>query len=278
MSAVGTILESHNGLELMDRSFMGGRFSVRTLQFVCLLGSVVVGGPIAIREPQWLLLTFLVYVLFMIFGMAIGYHRGLAHGLLPENSKWEWICLFFGTLSTHGRPFGWVLFHRLHHAHSDQYGDPHAPTRQGFWAVALNYWSLPFADEGLRVFRRQIVRSLLRRKSVSFFQRYYYRTIFVFVITLFIAMGPLGVIFCYCMPVTLSVLANSLVNAICHREGMPLDNWWANFFAMGEGIHGTHHEQPDRVNLSHGLYFDVSGFLMEQIIGTDNAQKGAREN
>ncbi len=257
---------------------MKPRFSVRTLQLVCAVVSVAVVGPLAAHEPRWLLLALSVYSLFAIFGMAIGYHRGLAHDLLLESSKWTWICLLLGTLSTHGRPVGWVLFHRLHHANSDHSGDPHSPVRQGFWSVALNYWSLPVGNEDVRFYRRQVVRSVLKRRAARFFQRYYYRTILGFVVGLILAAGWRGVVFGYCLPVTLSILGNSLVNAVCHRRGVPSDNWWLSLITFGEGIHGTHHAQTDRMNLSHGLYVDVAGFLMERIVGVDKIQIGSNEN
>ena len=256
---------------------MERKFSIRTLQLVCLLSSLVIGGPIAVGEPQWLLLTLPVYVLFMLFGMSIGYHRGLAHGLLPESSRWTWVCLCLGTLSAHGRPMGWVLLHHLHHANSDQKGDPHAPTQKGFWAVALNYWPLPVVDDEFRACRRQVVRSILKRKSAAFFQRYYYRTILVFVLILFVAAGWKGVIFGYSMPVTLSILANSLVNAVCHGDGTPVDSWWLNVVTFGEGIHGAHHAQTGRVNLSDGSYLDISGLLMEKIVAKTSGHIGSHE-
>ncbi len=67
-------------------------------------------------------------------------HRGLCHGAIRypawlgrSVAAWLWATACVPPLS-------WIAAHRHHHANSDTDEDPHAPSRQGFWAVLLLTW------------------------------------------------------------------------------------------------------------------------------------------
>ncbi|MDZ4083119.1 MAG: fatty acid desaturase [Bdellovibrionales bacterium] len=236
-------------------------FSVRTLQAICLLAAI---GFLILRPSEIYLLSygFLVYAVFLIFGVAIGYHRGLSHRLLDLDSPLAWFSLAVGTLTSLGKPVEWALIHRLHHQHSDETADPHSPAQQGFWTVFLNRWRL--SPETAKP-RLSLVRDLVSSKNVQFFQKRYYLVIALYVLVLALAAGLPGVIFGYCWPVVLSVLATSLVNSVCHTGGVPRDSFWITLFTFGEGIHGRHHLEPKTINLSYAQYFDLSGWLLAKL-------------
>lgn len=236
-------------------------FSVRTLQGTCLFFAV---GFLVLKPASLSLLFFgfLVYAVFLIFGVAIGYHRGLSHRLLDLESPLGWFSLCVGTLSSLGKPFEWALIHRLHHQHSDELADPHSPAQQGFWTVFLNRWRLSTETAKPRL---SLVRDLVGSRNVQFFQKNYYAVIGVYVLLLYLGAGVPGVVFGYCWPIVLCVLATSLVNSVCHIGGAPRDSFWIAIFTFGEGIHGRHHREPKTIDLSYAQYFDLSGWLLAKL-------------
>ncbi len=239
-------------------------FSVRTLQMLC------VGAACAtlVAQPSsaiFLGVSLIVYAIFLIFGVAIGFHRGLSHRSMPENSVWTWICLGIGVLTSLGKPLEWVLIHRMHHKYSDLPSDPHAPGQQGFWTVFLNRWHLPSAEEGGVPPQLSLVRDIVRSPVVKFYQQNYYYVLLAYVGTLTMSGGWLAVIYGYCWPVMFCVGATSLVNSVCHNGDVPKDCWWVAALTFGEGIHERHHLQPKQTNLSHAYYFDVSGWIMDKL-------------
>ena len=236
-------------------------FSVRTLQLACVL--LVLGFLVLFPTSIWQIGGgFAAYSVFLIFGVAIGFHRGLSHRLFDLNSPLAWIALGVGTLSTLGKPVEWALIHRLHHQHSDEKSDPHSPVQQGFWTVFLNRWRLP-AESGRP--KLSLIRDLVGSRAVQFYQKRYYMVIATYVGLLAVAGGLPGVIFGYCWPVVMSVLATSLVNSVCHLGGKPRDSFWVTLFTFGEGIHGRHHEEPKTMNLSYAQFFDLSGWLLSKL-------------
>ncbi len=236
---------------------MSARFSVRTLQLLCFLAGT---AYLFLGEWSWKSLVgmMIAYTFIFVLGVAIGLHRGLSHRLVDPDSKLGWLTLGFGTLSSLGRPVEWALVHRMHHPNSDQESDPHSPIQQGFWKVLLNLWHLPESSKP----RLSLIRDLMTARSVQFYQKYYYAVIAGYVVLLAAAFGLPGVIFGYCWPAVMSVLGASMVNAVCHRDGEAKDSLWVSLLTFGEGIHGRHHREPKTVNLSHGVYFDPSGWLL----------------
>ena len=67
----------------------------------------------------------------MGLGNTVGYHRLLTHRSFVAPRPVRWGLALLGALHS-GSPILWVGLHRLHHARSDDEGDPHSP-RQGFW-------------------------------------------------------------------------------------------------------------------------------------------------
>lgn len=254
--------------------FILKKLNVRTVQLICILTAV---GSLA--NPSWwpwLALSLCIYTVIFIFGVAIGFHRGLTHRMLPEDSVGMWICLGLGTIATLGRPMDWVFVHRLHHQTSDSDADPHSPVYQGFWTVFLNIWHLKKSTvttatgapaEKSPGTRRSItlLRDVLSLKSAKFYQHNYYYVIGAYIFVCAVFGGWPGVIFGYCWPAAMSVLGTSLVNAVCHSNGQARDHLGVSLYTFGEGIHGRHHDQPMARDLTHGRYFDVSGWFLTRL-------------
>ncbi|MEA2220058.1 MAG: hypothetical protein QOJ35_2684, partial [Solirubrobacteraceae bacterium] len=61
------------------------------------------------------------------FGITVGYHRLLTHRAFQTSKPVEYAFAIAGCMALEGPPIAWVADHRLHHAHTDEEGDPHSP-------------------------------------------------------------------------------------------------------------------------------------------------------
>ena len=68
------------------------------------------------------------------WGISLGYHRLHTHQSYQCPRWLEYFFAVCGTMTLEGGPMFWVGTHRLHHAKSDQPGDPHSPREGAFWA------------------------------------------------------------------------------------------------------------------------------------------------
>jgi stearoyl-CoA desaturase (delta-9 desaturase) len=60
-------------------------------------------------------------------GVALGYHRLIAHNAFQTHPSVRYILAVLGTMSGQGTFFNWIADHRLHHVVTDVPGDPHSP-------------------------------------------------------------------------------------------------------------------------------------------------------
>ena len=60
-------------------------------------------------------------------GITVGYHRLLTHRAFQTSKPVEYAFAIAGCMAVEGPPIAWVADHRLHHAHTDEEGDPHSP-------------------------------------------------------------------------------------------------------------------------------------------------------
>src|SRR5215470_1509746 len=67
-------------------------------------------------------------------GIGMGWHRLITHRGYKVPKVVEYFLVTCGTLALEGGPIQWVVTHRIHHAHTDQMGDPHTPRDGGWWA------------------------------------------------------------------------------------------------------------------------------------------------
>ncbi len=68
------------------------------------------------------------------WGISLGYHRLHTHQSYQCPRWLEYFFAVCGTMTLEGGPMFWVGTHRLHHAKSDQPGDPHSPREGAFWS------------------------------------------------------------------------------------------------------------------------------------------------
>lgn len=81
--------------------------------------------------------VFICAYLLNVLTITIGYHRGLAHGAVRLHPRLRRLVVAAGNWVTGLDPKGWVVMHRLHHAHSDTPEDPHSPSNVGILGIGL---------------------------------------------------------------------------------------------------------------------------------------------
>lgn len=69
----------------------------------------------------------IVWLLIANLGLTLGYHRYFAHKQFIASSGFKVILALIASMSWQGSLNSWALQHRIHHALSDEKGDPHSP-------------------------------------------------------------------------------------------------------------------------------------------------------
>ena len=67
-------------------------------------------------------------------GIGLGFHRLLTHRGYRVPKAVEYFLVLCGALALEGGPIQWATTHRIHHAHTDQEGEPHPPRDGRWWA------------------------------------------------------------------------------------------------------------------------------------------------
>jgi|GEM_PF-750760 len=88
------------------------------------------------RGEPWYLLTILAFLIVGIkvrmYGISLGFHRGLTHKAYETYPWLRAIILAMGCMALQGEPVRWASDHTDHHRYADKPGDPHSP-EEGFW-------------------------------------------------------------------------------------------------------------------------------------------------
>jgi stearoyl-CoA desaturase (delta-9 desaturase) len=194
-------------------------------------------------------------------GVTIGYHRLLTHRSFETHGIFKFLLLVFGSMAVQGSALDWAANHRLHHAHSDQPGDPHSPT-QGLVHSHCG-WLLGFAgSSGLRT--RTARPDALERWVTNTFLLW----ALVGYVVPFVVAGWEGLVWGGLLRQFAVSNVTFAVNSVCHRWGSrpfrtrdeSRNNWVVAILGLGEGWHNNHHAFPS--SAIHGLRtweFDLSG-------------------
>jgi fatty-acid desaturase len=192
-------------------------------------------------------------------GITLGYHRLLTHGSF-STPKWaKRTIATIGCLAGEGPPLQWVAAHRLHHARSDQDGDPHSPRDGGWWSHV--FW-LAYTVGG------KDSSEFYKKWAPDLYQDRYMRLLNYLFLPVNIVSALIIVGIGYAIgdwPLALSWLvwgvfvrmvvvlhATWLVNSASHMWGYKnyqtrddsRNNWWVALITFGEGWHNNHHAHP----------------------------------
>ena len=235
-----------------------------------------VGALAAPWTFTWSALAALVFMHWVCggIGICLGYHRLLTHASFQTPRWMRRTIATVGCLAGEGPPMMWVANHRLHHARSDQDGDPHSPKDGGWWSHA--FW-LAFKvggkDQG----------EYFRKWTPDLYQDRYMRMldygfipINVISSLMFVAVGyAIGgtsiaiswLVWAVALRMVLVLHSTWFVNSASHMWGYrnyetrddSRNNWWVALLTYGEGWHNNHHAHPRMAKHGHKWWeFDIT--------------------
>ncbi|WP_145266332.1 acyl-CoA desaturase [Calycomorphotria hydatis] len=202
--------------------------------------------------------TVLLHWMTMSLGICLGYHRYLSHRSLKLRQPADLFCIFCGVISGEGTPLRWAAIHRLHHAQSDQHGDPHAPNEGKWWAHIL--WTFVVRPEReTNMLLDQFAPDLKTRKILMFFEKTYIWWLIGTGVALYALGGMPMLLWGLCARMVFGYHSTWFVNSATHLWGYrnyesrdeSKNLWWVAIAAYGEGWHNNHHAHPSNARAGH---------------------------
>ncbi|MFN2455404.1 MAG: acyl-CoA desaturase [Pyrinomonadaceae bacterium] len=191
-------------------------------------------------------------------GIGVGYHRLLTHRGYKTPKFVEYFLTLCGTLALEAGPIAWVTTHRIHHAHTDEPGDPHTP-REGTWWAHMGWILQGTAQRYDDAVCQRYSPDLMKDPVHQWFEKWYWIPLVALGVVL-LAVGGWPMLFWgIFFRVTFGLHATWLVNSATHLWGTrrfettddSRNSWWVALLSFGEGWHNNHHAHPTAAK--HGL-------------------------
>ena len=259
------VMDSTRRVETWDKGILFGLFVVHALALALPLAFPSAAGA-------W---AFLVLTLLTTFGVTAGYHRLLTHGSYEAHPALRKVLTVLGLLAGQAPPLYWVAFHRMHHQFSDKEGDPHSPSRDGFWYSHLLWMiekrsSLELSSLYAKYAPDLHADPFMRGLNKSYL--YWHLAL----IGLLLGLGSLAgwytaislVAYGYFLRVVFVYHGTWFINSGTHRWGYrnyddtgdtSTNLWWEALLSMGEGWHNNHHKYPWLANHGHHRWWELDG-------------------
>lgn len=219
------------------------------------------------------------YILRM-FAITAFYHRYFSHRTFNTSRAAQFVFAVLGASAAQRGPIWWAAHHRHHHAHSDQDGDVHSPTRRGF------LWS----HMGWFLSRRHFAPDLGRARDLLRFPELRWLDRFDILVPFLLALGlltagrwleaarpELGVtggqllVWGFFVSTVACYHGTYTINSLCHVWGSrryatgdeSRNNFLLALVTLGEGWHNNHHRYPRSVR--QGFYWwevDITYYLL----------------
>lgn len=181
-------------------------------------------------------------------GIGIGYHRLLTHRGFKTPKWFEYFLTFCGTLALQGGAINWVVTHRIHHAFTEQSGDPHSPRNGGWWAH-IGWILRGTAQQHSEKVMRRYAPDLMNDRVHVFLNKIYFVPLTISGIVLLAWGGLPALMWGVFFRVTFAHHSTWLVNSATHLWGSrrfeteddSTNNWWVALLTFGEGWHNNHH-------------------------------------
>jgi stearoyl-CoA desaturase (delta-9 desaturase) len=205
-------------------------------------------------------------------GVTLGYHRLLTHRSFETHAWVRYSLAILGAMSGQGWFFNWIGEHRLHHACTDQPGDPHSPHYDGGTALhglkGLLHshlgWLIAPRTKGLRELIPDLVGDPVMRGIDRLSLFWMFAGCAGPGLVAYLATGRSSAFWDAALwggPVRMLLLNHTTwcINSICHRFGTrdfesgdeSRNNAVLGLMALGEGWHNNHHAFPRSAR--HGL-------------------------
>jgi stearoyl-CoA desaturase (delta-9 desaturase) len=181
-------------------------------------------------------------------GITLCFHRLLTHRSFKVPKFLEYFLAVLGSLACQAGPISWVAAHRLHHAKSDEEGDPHSPLKGFFWAHMG--WCLT-QNKTIDDYNEysKLAPDLAKDPVYVFLDKIHIAWTFLLGMALYAWGGWPFVVWGIFVRTTLVYHSTWLVNSATHlwgyqtyRTGDRSTNlWWVALLSYGEGWHNNHH-------------------------------------
>ncbi|MBI4612812.1 MAG: acyl-CoA desaturase [Planctomycetes bacterium] len=192
-----------------------------------------------------------------MFALTAGYHRYFAHKTFQTSRAFQFVLALLGTCALQKGVLWWSAHHRVHHANSDQEGDVHSPTREGFlwshvgWILAHDYDATNL----------RMVPDFARYPELRCLNRWYHVPFVLLCVLLFFTGGLSWLVWGAFASTVLLWHATFCINSLAHvlgRRRFPTtdtsrNNWFLALLTGGEGWHNNHHHYPNSAN--QGFYW-----------------------
>lgn len=191
-------------------------------------------------------------------GIGMGWHRLMTHRGYKVPKVIEYFLVLCGSLALEGGPIQWATTHRIHHAHTDQEGDPHTP-RDGRWWSHIGWIVTPTAKVMDQSLYRRYAPDLMNQRFYRWLNKVYWLPLLLLGVGLAAFGGWRVMLWGVFLRVTLGLHFTWLVNSATHIWGGrrfkttddSRNNWWVALLSFGEGWHNNHHAHPRAAR--HGL-------------------------
>ena len=185
-----------------------------------------------------------------LYATTVFLHRTLSHKAVTLKPGVTMAFRVIIWLTTGLRPREWVAVHRLHHAHSDEEGDPHSPRLLGYNTVqfgnAYLYRKVASKPAVVTKYAKDLQPDRLDR---ALFDHAAFG-LGIGIGLLCLLLGPVHGLIAAVIHAAAYLLLSAAINAIGHMWGKhPNDNLagnaqWLAFLVAGEGLHNNHHAVP----------------------------------
>jgi stearoyl-CoA desaturase (delta-9 desaturase) len=205
------------------------------------------------------------------FGISLGYHRLHTHQSYQAPRFIEYLFAILGTLTLEGGPIFWVGTHRIHHAKSDQPGDPHSP-RDGAWWSHMGWIVWGETNHNNTRLMAKFTPDLAKHRFYLWLNNYHWVPLAFLGAGLLWFGGLPMFLWGICLRIVVGLHSTWLINSATHIWGSRRFNtkddsrniWWVALITFGEGWHNNHHAHP--TSARHGLAwyeFDISWITLK---------------
>ena len=250
------------GHPVADRVVTGAMTLLPALGLVWAVGSAW-GGPLHWQDG----VVFAIMYLLTGVGVTVGFHRLLTHRSFTTYPLARGVLAALGSAAAEGPVIEWVAQHRMHHAYSDQEGDPHSPHigLGAGWRGALRglvhaHLGWVFGMDGVASERRYAP-DLLEDPVLRFVDRTFVVWVLAglalpfglgFALTGSVVGGLTGLLWGGVVRIFCLHHATFSINSLCHFFGSKSYDTadesrnlaWLAFPTLGEAWHNNHHAFP----------------------------------
>lgn len=178
--------------------------------------------------------------------VTIGYHRYFSHRSFKTSRVAQFLLGFFCCSNFQQGPLWWAVYHRRHHRHSDEIGDPHSPYHGGFWWAYCGWLFIPLEPDW------RTVSDLRRYPEMAWLERCWQLPgLFLAGLSWWVGgWSFLCVGFCLSAVIVfqLTFAVNTLAHLIGSRRYPTADHSRNSFLlamvTLGDGWHNNHHHYP----------------------------------